>query len=363
MRAVELPGVLSSVQLRQTAEHIASLQLHDGLVPWTRGHYADPWDHVEAAMAMAVCGLRDEAERAYDWSVRNQSADGTWPMEIVDHPDGRREVAQASVDTNQVAYIAVGVWHHWLLTRDSAFVARMWPVVRRAIEFVLDLQLPNGAICWSRDAEGVVNSDALLTGSSSIVQSLRCAMALAELVGDEQPDWELAAARLVHAIAAHPEAFLDKSTFSMDWYYPVLGGAVTGDDGRALLARRWHEFVEPGRGCRCVSDRPWWTVAETCELAISLDSLGDRRGAVRLFTEIQYQRTETGGYWTGLTAPDEVVWPREQTSWTAAAVILAADVLADHSPASGIFRGETLPRLLVVEECDRHCFALSAERS
>jgi hypothetical protein len=56
-------------------------------------------------------------------------------------------------------------------------------------------------------------------------------MALAELVGDPQPDWELTAARLAHAVAVHPGAFLDKSRFSMDWYYPVLGGAVRGAAG------------------------------------------------------------------------------------------------------------------------------------
>ena len=31
------------------------------------------------------------------------------------------------------AYLAVGTWHHWLLTKDSGFVEAMWPVVGRAI--------------------------------------------------------------------------------------------------------------------------------------------------------------------------------------------------------------------------------------
>ncbi len=50
---------------------------------------------------------------------------------------------------------------------------------------------------------------------------------------------------------------MDKSTFAMDWYYPVLGGAVRGAEGRALLAARWDEFVVPGLGVRCVLDQPW----------------------------------------------------------------------------------------------------------
>ena len=354
MRPFELPGVLSTAELRATAEHIASLQLSDGLIPWLDGHYADPWNHVEGAMAMAVCGLRAEAEHAFDWSLRNQAADGSWPMETVG-----TEVTEASIDTNQVAYIAVGVWHHWLLTGDASFLRRMWPVVRRAIELVVDLQLPSGAICWSRDAAGVVNEGALLTGSSSIVTSLRCALAMAEVVEQPQPDWELALARLVHAVATHPDGFIDKTNFSMDWYYPVLGGAVSGQAGIDLIDSRWDEFVVPGRGCRCVADKPWLTAAESCELAMALDALGQRERAVQLVTDIQYQRASGGGYWTGWVFPEEQFWPGEQSSWTAAAVILAADALSNYSPASGLFRGVGLPRVLTVDGCDSHCYALT----
>ena len=93
-----------------------------------------------------------------------------------------------------------------------------------------------------------------------------------------------------HAIRRHPDLFLDKSTFSMDWYYPVLGGAVRGDAARTLLAGRWEEFVRPGLGVRCVDTDPWVTGAETCELALALDALGDRETAVRLVAEIQRLR-------------------------------------------------------------------------
>ena len=94
---------------------------------------------------------------------------------------------------------------------------------------------------WERDAAGTRRATyALLSGCSSIHQSLRCAVALAKLADDPQPDWELAADRLAHLVAAHPEAFADKSRFAMDWYYPVLGGAVRGAGrGAARLAAGW----------------------------------------------------------------------------------------------------------------------------
>jgi hypothetical protein len=272
-------------------------------------------------------------------------------------------IRDQGVDTNQCAYLAVGVWHRWLITGDRAQVEVMWPVVRRAIELVVALQLPFGGIAWSRTGAGQVSEEALLAGSSSTVMSLRCAMALAALVGDPQPDWELAAARLAHAVAIHPEAFQDKSRFSMDWYYPVLGGALRGPAGRAHLNRRWDEFVVPGLGARCVSDQPWVTVAETCELVLTLDAVGDRSKARALFTDVQHLREPDGGFWTGYVWPDDAIWPEERTTWTAAAVILAADALAGSSSGSGIFRGDELPALIRIgaADCDQQCITLTGD--
>lgn len=348
MRRLELAGILTAAQLRETAEHIAGIQLADGLIPWHSGAHADPWDHVEAAMALNVSGLRAEARAAFRWCAEHQAADGSWPMETVG-----TAVRNPSADANQCAYLAVGLWHHWLLTRRRALLDELWPVLRRAIGFVVSLQQPGGAIAWSRDPAGAVSDEALLTGSACLVLSLRCALALAELVGDPQPDWEISAARLAHAVATHPEAFADKSEFSMDWYYPVLGGAVRGPAGLSLLDARWEAFVVPGRGARCVSDRPWVTAAETAELVLALDTLGDRR-AWQLLRDVQFLRADGGGYWTGWVWPEDVFWPAEQSTWTGAAIVLAADALAGHSPAHALFRGAGLPALLTLVDCD-HC--------
>ncbi|MGN6606804.1 MAG: prenyltransferase [Jatrophihabitans sp.] len=356
MRVPELRGLIGAAAVAETAAHIASLQLPSGLIPWFEGHHADPWDHVEGAMALSLAGRFDEARAAFAWSAEHQGPDGSWPMETVG-----AEVRDASADTNQCAYIAVGVWHQWLLTGDRRFVDRMWPVVRAALDFVVGLQLPSGALSWVRHDDGSADEGALLTGSSCCVLSLRCGLALAELVGDPQPDWELAVARLAHAVARHPDGFLDKRRFSMDWYYPVLGGAVTGAHGARLIDERWDEFIVPGRGCRCVADRPWVTAAETFELVMALDALGDRGRAHDLLADAQFLRADGGGYWTGWVFPEAEHWPAEQASWTSAALVLAVDALSRTSPANGLFRGEGLPALLEVGECDEQCLVGAAE--
>ena len=345
-----LPDVLTPAQVAQTVDAIAQAQQPCGALPWADGH-TDPWDHVESAMALVLGGRLDQARAAYAWLERTQAADGSWATSY----DGTT-VLDASVDTNQCAYVAVGLWQWHLVTGDRTLVAELWPLVRRALAFVVGLQLPGGQIAWSRGPDGVVSRDALLTGSASTYQSLRCGVALAELVGEPEPGWEVAAGLLQHAVAHHPETFLDKARFSMDWYYPVLGGAVRGAAGEAHLRSRWDEFVVDGCGVRCVADRPWVTGAETAELALALVALGHDDRAHRLLADVQHLRHDDGSYWTGLVFDEDVRWPEERSAWTAAAVVLADDALRGGT-SRGLFTGVDLPTgvVLPADACHDAC--------
>ncbi|MBF6144361.1 prenyltransferase [Nocardia nova] len=336
MRAAELPsipGVLTARQCLATAESIAAQQHSDGAIPWFRGGHTDPWDHVESAMALTVAGLYDAARAAYAWSADTQRADGSWPSQF------RGDVVEtADTDTNFCAYIATGVWHYYRCTGDRRFVDAMWPTVRAAIDYVISLQQGrNGEIYWLQTEQGIL-PEALLTGCSSMFHSIGCGLAIAELLGLAQPEWEVAALRLGHALRHHPEAFAEKDRYSMDWYYPVLGGALRGEAGHARIASRWSDFVVGEIGIRCVSDRPWVTGAETCELALALDTLGDSDRPLRLLASIQHLREDDGSYWTGLVFADGKRWPEERTTWTGAAVVLAADALTRTTGGNGIFR-------------------------
>ena len=151
-------------------------------------------------------GSAGAGRAAYEWCRREQRADGSWPIQF-----RRGVIEDANSDSNFCAYIATGVWHHVLVTGDDGFAARMWPTVRAAIDFVLGLQLAGGEICWARSPSGLL-PEALLTGSASIYQSIRCALALANHLDEPQPEWEVAVGRLGHAIVAHPGAFTEKHT-------------------------------------------------------------------------------------------------------------------------------------------------------
>jgi hypothetical protein len=329
-----LPGVLSAAELEQSAESIASLQLPSGMVPWFAGGHCDPWNHVETAMALDVAGLHAQAERAYEWLVDMQRDDGSWWNYYL--ADG--SVEEAKLDTNVCAYIATGVWHHWLCTWDRAFVDHLWPTVQRAVEWVLGMRKPDDTVLWARTEDDRPWDYALLTGSSSIAHSLRSAANLATLINEPKPRWSTAADRLAHMVATRPDAFEPKERWAMDWYYPVLTGAMSGEQAKAHLADKWDVFAMEGRGIRCVSDEPWITASETAEAAIAFAAIGDVSTASDLLKWTRSHRLDDGSYWTGIVYPSLERFPFGETSaYTAAAVILAADAISGTSPASRVF--------------------------
>ncbi|MEW5734663.1 MAG: phenyltransferase domain-containing protein [Thermodesulfobacteriota bacterium] len=319
--------------LAGTVRSIVSVQRSDGEIPWSPEGKTDPWDHVESAMALSVAGCFEEAAAAFAWSARTQNADGSFYASYKNgHPDERRK------DPNMSSYLAVGVLHHFLVTGDQAFLSRMWPCVESAVDFAVSMQAPDGEIFWSMDDNGVVEERALLTGSCSMFLSIRCALVLASRLSLVRPQWEFAVRKLGQAIRGRSNLFdLTKSRYSMDWYYPMLSGAVTGEAAGKRFSEHWDKFVVPHWGVRCVSDRPWVTMAESSECILALTAAGRYEEAEKIFSWIRDSRDDQGGYWTGLTFPDSVIWPTERTTWTTGAVLLAADALFGWTEGRKVF--------------------------
>jgi hypothetical protein len=328
---------------------IASVQLPSGAVPWYEGGILDPWDHIESAMGLAVAGCPRLARRAYLWCARNQLRDGGfWPGYADSRP-----VDTSRKEAHHGAYLATGLWHYYLTSGDTGFLNRMWPAVEKGLDFACDLQTEQGEIAWARLPDGRVYPDALVTGCSSVYKSLECGLSIAAVLGRRRPDWAWARRRLGRALRDRGDRFdrtwPAKERFAMDWFYPVLSGVLTGDRARRRLMRWWSVFVEPGWGCRCVRDEPWITVAESCELVLSLLGIGASSRAARLFGWLQRQRCAEG-YWTGYQRELELYWPKERPTWTAAAVLLAADGLYKATPAAGLFTEMPLAEPWLEEE-------------
>ena len=208
--------------LRPTVEFLLASQRASGEIPWFDGGHTDPWDHTEAAMGLSVAGAVHAAERAYTWLAETQLEDGSW---WACYRDGCPDPSVQRRETNYVAYVATGVWHHFRITQDQQFLERLFPTVVRALDFVLRYQGPDGEIDWAIDPTGAPLGDALMTGCSSIYKSLECGILIEDYLAAPPSGWQDARARLGQALRERPDRFdrtwESKSRYAMDWFYPI----------------------------------------------------------------------------------------------------------------------------------------------
>ena len=323
----------SVLNIDSVAGMIASLQKCSGDIPWHVDGKTDPWDLVESIMGLNIGGYHGEARLAFHWLKENQNPDGSWFSSYVNGvPEDR------TCETHMACYIAVGLFHTYLVTRDIPLLEQYWPTLEKGIEFALNLQTTTGEIYWAKSPEGKVDPMSLLAGSSSIFMSLKCALAIASALGLKKSSWEQAFKSLGASIQENLHVYnVSKSRFSMYWFYPILSGALRGEKAQARIDKYWHKYMIEGQGTRCVSDQPWVTIAETSELVLALNAMGNTHKARLVFSWIQDRVYEDKTFWCGYTYPDIVVWPEEKISWTNAVVLMAADALYHLTPAARFF--------------------------
>jgi len=353
MSRMSRPTSLTDGYFSGARDTILALQNPDGSIPWFQNGVIDPWNHLEAAMGLNLIGERAAAEHAIQYLRDSQAEDGSWfgqlgsavPIDEALHQFTMQGVEEGHKirDTNFIAYIATAIWHHYCLHGDTDYAAANWPMVRAAVDFVIALQAPEGDIRWTAPDPQTPEDDALVTGNSSIHKSLICAENLAAALGKDAEKWTAARVKLADALAHKPERYdrtwAPKTRYSMDWYYPVLSGALSPAQEKARLAARWDDFVIDGFGCRCVADEPWVTVAESAELVMALLAHGDKARAETHLAWLDQFRDENGAYWMGMQVEERVFWPVERPAWTSGAVILAHDAVYEITPASGVLVG------------------------
>ena len=322
---------------RNSIDYILSVQNKDGSIPWEPEEKLDPWDHIEAAMGLSIAGKKDEAEKAFLWLSDSQLQDGSWYAEYLNSiPMTQRK------ETNFSAYIGTGLWHYYLIFKDKDFIENMLPTLSQALDFVLSMQTENGDIYWACEEGKQILDDSLITGSSSIYKSLECTAAILNLFDKPIESIIVSMEKLKSSINNNPERYdrswESKSRYSMDWYYPILCGIYDQEKSIEQVNAKWSEFIIEGMGCKCVKEEPWVTVAESSELVTALVRVGLTSQAETLFNFLhQWRDKKDGLYWTGYVYPDKKFWPVEKPTWTAGAVLLAADALYGFTNGSELF--------------------------
>ena len=311
--------------LNHLGKFLVDVQFLSGAIPSNQDGSHDPWDHLEALMGLTTLGYKTQALKGLNWMVSNQNQDGSWYNLYQDE-----KPLELNKQTNYAAYVAVAVWHFYMINNDINFLQEFWEPVKKGILFSLSLQHDNGAIAWNIDEFEKIDEDYLLTGCSSIAKSLECAIAICQALGDQnyESEWRIAHSKLIEALENPSGIFdlkKDRSRFSMDWYYPILGGINSKKRINSLTTKIKDSFWIQGLGIKCVSDEPWVTVAETSECSIAYKKIGKDKIALELLHNAISIVDSKGIPYMGWQFHENIYWPDETPSWTSAACILAAD--------------------------------------
>ena len=220
-------------------------------------------------MALSACGLAVPARLAYQWLRDTQRPDGSWPRTTggpgAASPD---EVTDHAAESHHAAYVAVGVWHEYLVTGDRRFALRMWPAVRRG-------DRAGCSTCRRRAARWRGSATRPACPARSRCSPGARASCRGCAARSRSPSWPASRSRTG---SSRPTSSATCSPAIPRRSRTRAGSRWTGTTrcsaARCAAApppsgsrRGWDTFVVPGLGVRCVSDQPWVTVAETCELA------------------------------------------------------------------------------------------------
>ena len=177
---------------------------------------------------------------------RQQFEDGSWYTAYLEG-----QPIDKTRDTNLCAYIAVGVWHYYLVTADDDFP-------RRDVADSIGRHRFCDGLPDSRRGNPLGHQPGRQGRPDGIVDRLQFDLHEPEMrTGHcrlrrrlKKPHWRAALERLGNAIRTKPHLFnMTKSRYAMDWFYPVLAGALTGDAAQRRIDQYWKKFVIEANGC------------------------------------------------------------------------------------------------------------------
>ena len=318
-------------------KYIKNRQHECGAIPSDDDGFHDPWDHIESIMGLSFSKEHAASKLAFLWLIKNQNSDGSW---FAKYKNG--VAIEKNKPTHFGPYISVAALHFYKIFLDKVFLKELWPSIESAINFSLNLQIKNGTIPWSIDKYGEIEEDFLITGSSSILKSIECGLAISKILKKDKDlkSWIKSYEQLSEAIKNPVGKFdliKDRKRFSMDSYYPILSGSLDQNEMKPYLDKIFKDFYVKKIGIKCVVEEPWVTVAETSEFIISLMISGYQDKARKLLIDLMNITDENKIPYMGWQFEENIFWPNEKPTWTAAALIIAADTVLNFSNASNLF--------------------------
>ena len=102
---------------QDSLDYILKVQMDDGSISWEKDKKLDPWDHIEAAMGLAIGGKEAEARSAFIWLKENQEK----AIELVKQNTG-------SLQARCQAYVSTRLSHLTELKESGRRGQAHWPL-------------------------------------------------------------------------------------------------------------------------------------------------------------------------------------------------------------------------------------------
>ena len=290
---------------------IISNQSSSGAIFWDEKGKCDPWDHCECLIALAIYEEWEYFWKGVNWFITNLNEDGLIYAEFQNE-----KPSKLHYESHHAPYIIMPLIQASLIDKEQDYkkilTNEQLLKLENIFEALNDFKDEDGYFYWAKDSNGY-SDNSLITASMSIFLSM--------VAKDKSfPKFN---------IDMWQEKFnrdgIDRSRFSMDFYYPYLAGIK--NNKKEFLDLLDNYYVK-GLGVKCVAEEPWVTIAESSECVISALIHDNENIAKQIFNDIQQFQNKDGIFPTGYQYKMEIFWPEENSTWTNAAVIIAAHALS-----------------------------------
>lgn len=314
-------------KLAPAKDWIIKNQNNNGAINWDQRGKCDPWDHCECLIALAIYEEWDPFIRGVNWFFDNLNSDGLIPSEFKND-----EITKDYYESHHAPYIFLPLYQKFLIDNDIDYIKQYKKQIQTIYKTTLAFADSQGFLFWAKDEKGF-SDNSLVTASCSVHISLKIFEKIADIIGLDYSHDEI----LLNEEKINSKRFdrdgISRKRFSMDNYYPFLCGI--GNDEK--IDNALGDFYKAGLGIKCVIEEPWVTFAESSEFIISMVKMKKNEDAKKILKEIMKFQDNRGIFPTGYQYKLDILWPDEFSTWTNAAVIIAADCVFGISKYKNVF--------------------------
>lgn len=301
---------------------ILANQNTEGAILWDQKGKWDNWDHCECLIALAIYEEWEAFNKGINFSLKKLDEKGLVRSEYINGL-----VSKDFSEAHHASYIFLPLLQKYLIDNDVDYLKKFRTEIHKIYGALKNFKNGDGFYYWAFDDNGY-SDNSLITATCSIELSRRAYNKICEIIGDTSyADSSAAITQDMLKSKRFNRDGIDRSRFSMDAYYPLLCNCGDKKEATKVLQK----FYVEGRGVKCVVEEPWVTMAESSECVIALYKIGMRAEAEKIFKEILQYKNTAGYFPTGYQYDLDVFWPEENSTWTNAAIIMAADCLYDIS--------------------------------